>query len=1440
MELSNDLISQFVDLTKGESKTQNEATVYGTIVTDNGTNYVRLDGSEVLTPISTTTNVSNGERVTVMIKNHTAVVTGNITSPSATNKDVEDVANEISEFEIIITEEIDAQNGKIKDLVSDNVTIKDTLTATNAKIENLEAENVEVTGKLEATEAEIKKLKTDKLDADTANITFATIEQLKATNIEVDNIDANFGKFSQLVTEEFKATDAEIENLKTNKLDVEDADIKYANIDFANIGIAAIEKLFADSGIIKDLVVDGQHITGELVGVTIKGDLIEAETLVADKLVIKGSDGLYYKLNTNGTTIESEQTEYNSLNGSIITAKSITATKINVSDLVAFDATIGGFKITNSSIYSGTKNAVDAPSRGIYLDKNGQIGFGDTSNFVKFFQDTDGQWKLAITASAIKIGTSNTDIGSALDKIEDKVQKTTKSIDTYYAISNSATVAPSSGWSLNTPTWQDGKYIWSKTKTTYTDGSTKESNPVCITGAKGESGSSGSAGKGIKSVTNYYLATNVNSGVTESTSGWTTSVQTITASKKYLWNYEVITYTDNSTTKTTPLVIGAYGDKGPTGATGATGDKGETGATGNGIKSIAEKYAVSSSNKTEPTTWYDTVQTMTATNKYLWNYEIITYTNGTTSETKKRVIGVYGDKGQTGDKGETGATGPAGPAGSAGKGIKSITNYYLATKLSSGVTVNTEGWSTTVQSITSTNKYLWNYEVVTYTDNSTTRTNPAIIGAYGDKGQNGSTGATGNGIKSVVEYYLVSTKNSGITSSTSGWSTSVPTLTATNKYLWNYEVINYTNGSSTKGEAKVIGVYGDKGQTGATGATGPAGVGIQTVDVEYYLSTSSTELAGGSWSTNAPTWVNGKYMWSRTKTVTTNNQTKYSDPVCITGSKGSTGATGPAGSAGKGVKSTAVTYQASTSGTTTPSGSWTSTIPTVSAGQYLWTRTVITYTDNTSSTSYSIGKMGEKGATGSTGAAGKGVKSTAVTYQASTSGTTVPGGSWTSSIPSVSAGQYLWTRTVITYTDNSTATSYSIGKMGEKGPTGATGATGATGQGVQSITEEYYLSTSKTTRTGGSWVTTAPTWSTGKYLWTRSKIVYKNPTSTAYTTPVCDSSWEAVNEVQIGCRNLLPGTKNWKNGYRSGTITTETYNDCKVLYKDYTNGTSYTDIASWYDAVTVKPNTEYTLSFYAKGTGKFASYFYPTNVASGYSSEGAKTNATDGSITHTLTSDWKRYWITWKTLPNASGSKGVIAMRLLKETIGYICGVKFEEGNKVSDYTEAPEDIDSTFDGVYDLITDRETVITQNYNAALEVMKKNIELTVSETYAEKNDVTSLEQTLTSKIDQTAEDVILSFNKANNETRNDLQTFKSEVTSYIKFDTDGMELGKSNSKFKAKLTNEKLAFTEDNTEVAYISNKKLNITDAEIENQLLIGRFAFVPRSNGNMSLKWID
>lgn len=346
MALSSDLISQFVEVTK-EEKQNKETTVYGTIVEYNGDKYVKLDGSELLTPISTTADAIDGERVTVMIKNHNAIVTGNISSPAARDGTVSQIGNEISEFEIIIADKVsvdrlEAEIGRIDVLVSEKATIKE-LEAMEAEIGTLVVDNVTINDKLIATEAEINSLETKKLDADIADVKYATIENLEAQQVKIGNLEATYGEFNNLTTDKFIAIDADINTLSVDKLNATDADLKYANIDFANINMAAVKKLFSDSGIIKDLIVDEGKITGELVGVTIKGDLIEGNTIVADKLVVKGKNGLYYKLNVTEGNVTAEDlpddwTEeqknealQSGLHGSNIIAQSITAEKISVS-----------------------------------------------------------------------------------------------------------------------------------------------------------------------------------------------------------------------------------------------------------------------------------------------------------------------------------------------------------------------------------------------------------------------------------------------------------------------------------------------------------------------------------------------------------------------------------------------------------------------------------------------------------------------------------------------------------------------------------------------------------------------------------------------------------------------------------------------------------------------------------------------------------------------------------------------------------------------------------------------------------------------------------------------------------------------------------------------------------------------------------------------------
>lgn len=389
MQLSADLVSKFVKATK-DTKTQDGTTMYGTVVMQNDTPYVRLDGSDILTPVTSMADVHSLERVMVLVKYHTATIMGNVSSPSARSDDVKALTEVVADKASI--GDLKAINADIENLKADNVEISDKLTATEADIKDLEADNVTINEKLTANNASIKEL-------------------------EVDNVS---------IHEKLTANDATIEELQTGKLDAKLADIKYAQIDFANIGKAALEQFFAKSGLIENVVVGDQQITGTLVGVTILGDSIKGGTVIADKLVIKGEDGLYYKLNTDGNTVEKEQTDYNSLDGGVIRAKSITATKIAVDDLVAFGATIGGWHIVNGGLYSGTKESMSNISRGTYLGSDGQINVGDSDNFIMFYVDNKGESHLAISADKFTLGKQNienviSDIKQDVDNVRDEI-----------------------------------------------------------------------------------------------------------------------------------------------------------------------------------------------------------------------------------------------------------------------------------------------------------------------------------------------------------------------------------------------------------------------------------------------------------------------------------------------------------------------------------------------------------------------------------------------------------------------------------------------------------------------------------------------------------------------------------------------------------------------------------------------------------------------------------------------------------------------------------------------------------------------------------------------------------------------------------------------------------------------------------------------------------
>lgn len=1047
MALSNDLISQFVKVTKDTRKDRNEVNLYGTIAA-NG--QVKLDGADSPTPVSSTSHNEIGDRVIVSIKNHTATVTGNLSSPSARKDVVDGLGDQITEFDIIIADKVsvkdfDAQVGRIDDLFSENVIISNKLTANEAEIGKLTADNVIIRETLIANEASIKKLQTEKLDAAIADITFATIENLNATNATIYNLEATYGQFVDLSTKRFEALDATVKNLDVEKLSAKDAELKYANIDFTNITEAAIGKIFADTGLIENIVIGNGTITGNLVGVTIKGDLIEGGTVVADKLVIKGTDGLYYKLNTDGMSIEAEQTEYNSLDGSVITAKSITATKISVKDLVAFDATIGGYNITNGSLYSGVKSSALNTTRGVYFDKEGQLSVGDASNYLRYFKDTDNTYKLELSARSIKMGANNKDVETILSEIESKADSAVISTIEEFYQSTSNTELLGGEWSAVQPEWIEGRYIWRRTFVTYAD-TTSVYQPsekgVCISGNTG--------------------------------------------------------------------LQGIQGPKGDQGIPGPKGEQGDTGANGqDGLDGKTSYFHIKYSEVEKPTT-----------------------------------------------------------------------------------------------------------------PDQMTETPSTYIGTYVDFTQADSTDP--------------------------------------NKYAW----------------ARFVGVQGEKGDQGIPGTNGSNGK-------TSYLHIAYANSADGK------------------------NGFSVSDPV------------------GK-----------------------------LYMGQY----TDFTQADSTDPTKYSWTKVkGETGAQGPQGPAGKGIKSTVITYQASASGTTPPSGSWSSNIPAVTKGQYLWSKTDITYTDNTTSTTYSVSYIPENGQNGSDGAAGPAGQGVASITQQYYLSTSKKEPTEGSWITTMPTWSTGKYLWTRYEVTYNNPDSVTHTSPICDSSWEAVNEVQVGARNLFIIKKSSAGSLKDNSIS---LNPAHNLRKERTSefipvkkGEEYV-FQSW---VTVDP-TDTTNPFLW-----IAYQFYDGNKN--------LVGPREAKATNNKLPNGKSYDFYKITIPD-----GVSLIRVSARF--YSDGeVKLEKGNKPTDWSPAPEDVDQAIADVDEKI--------KHTNATLDILDNKITGTVSEISDLGIRMSTVEQTangLTVKLTGLESDVTGAVTDAANAKANADAAIKASedakkvATNYLSFTNGGLTIG----------------------------------------------------------------
>ena len=507
----------------------------------------------------------------------------------------------------------------------------------------------------------------------------------------------------------------------------------------------------------------------------------------------------------------------------------------------------------------------------------------------------------------------------------------------------------------------------------------------------------------------------------------------------------------------------------------------------------------------------------------------------------------------------------------------------------------------------------------------------------------------GRGVASTTVKYQAST--SGTTVPTGTWSATIPFVTQ-GSYLWTKTTTNYTSGTPTVGYSVarmgVNGAKGDKGEIGQTGPQGPQGVKGETGSQGPQGVKGDTGPKGADGK--SPTVSVSKSGNVTTITVNNPDGTKTSQTVKdgTNGTPGKDGATG---------KTTYFHVKYSNDGGKTFTSNSGETV-----GDYIGTYTDFVEADSTSVSSYTWAKIkgaqGDRGATGATGERGpQGVQGL--------KGDVGPQGP-----------QGLKGDKGATGPQGPQGIQGPQGVQGVKGATGAqgpTGPTGATGTGVASMTQQYYMSDSKTTQSGGSWVESMPTWSNGKYLWTRYKVVYKNPASTTYTTPVCDSSWEAVNE---------------ESTTRQSAIET-------------------------------------------------------------------KANEITSKVSET-----------------------------------YVSNSAFEHYQKdvTSQFTQTKDDFTWT-------------------------IGQNIKSAKTEIGGQINGINGTLKGLTDTTD--------------------------EIKSYMSFDKDALTLGKSGNKFKTQITNQEWAILKDSEKVTYINDKTMYITDGQFTESLKVGNFGFVPRANGSLDFKKI-
>lgn len=393
---------------------------------------------------------------------------------------------------------------------------------------------------------------------------------------------------------------------------------------------------------------------------------------------------------------------------------------------------------------------------------------------------------------------------------------------------------------------------------------------------------------------------------------------------------------------------------------------------------------------------------------------------------------------------------------------------------------------------------------------------------------------------------------------------------------------------------------------------------------------------------------------------------------------------------------------------------------------------------------------------------------------------------------------------------------------------------GTDGKGVASITRQYYVSTSKIAPTGGSWTTTAPAWSLGKYLWTRYEIKYTNPSSTVYTTAYCDSSWEAINEIQIGGRNYFKRVAN-KTGAYAGTFD-ENYETIMPGYQNDTGSFgqffNLTVPMSYFVGKSVKlsfdcisPNGSTPIRVY-NNNGKPRYYLDHSGLQSPIGTEWVHQE-----LDITITDRGEDY---------DEEQSNKIEIFFSEQPDCRVRLIKLEIGNKATDWTPAPEDTAMSIDEIHNQLDGIDNIITNtqtNFEQKIDSITATVEQTQQTVVDYQGQLTQIRTDISTEIEQVASGLNLTIEEIYNQF-SDLGDVTETIRTFFKVTSDGLMIAQDGNPTSTLMGYDHFAVLLNNTEVVKIYQDSMQAPNGIFDSSVTIGPIKFEGYSEG-VALKWV-